>query len=47
MDTGGAESIETRKFKDAILAEIFDAYKESGTVCQKRRVQKSSERCWI
>jgi hypothetical protein len=35
MDTGGAESIQTRKFKDAILAEIFDAYKESGTVYQK------------
>ena len=32
MDTGEAESIETRKLKDAILAEIFDAYKESGTV---------------
>ena len=35
MDTGGAESIQTRQFKDAILAEIFAAYKESGTVCQK------------
>ena len=35
MDTGGAVSIETHKFKDAILAEIFAAYKESGTVCQK------------
>ena len=35
MDTGGAESIKTRKFKDAILAEIFAAYKDSGTVYQK------------
>jgi hypothetical protein len=35
MDTEGAESIKTRKFKDAILAEIFNAYKESGTVYQK------------
>jgi hypothetical protein len=35
MDAGGTESIEARKFKDAILAEIFSAYKESGTVCQK------------
>jgi hypothetical protein len=32
MDTGGAESIEARKFKDAIRAEIFDAYRESGTI---------------
>jgi hypothetical protein len=35
MDTEGAESIKARKFKDAILAQIFDAYKESGTVYQK------------
>jgi hypothetical protein len=35
MDTGGTESIETRKLKDAILAEIFKAYQESGAVYQK------------
>ena len=35
MDTGGAQSIQTRKFKDAVLAQIFDAYKESGAVYQK------------
>ncbi|MGA2787938.1 MAG: hypothetical protein ABSF60_10455 [Verrucomicrobiota bacterium] len=35
MDRGAAESIKTRKFKDAVLAQIFDAYKESGTVYQK------------
>ena len=52
MDTGGAESIETRKFKDAILAEIFDAYKESGTVCQKtaepeiQRTMLDLKRCY-
>jgi hypothetical protein len=48
MDTGGTESVETRKFKDAVLAEIFTAYKESGAVCQKKpRIRKSSERCRI
>ena len=47
MDAGGAKSIEARKFKDAIRAEIFDAYRESGTVYKKRRNRKSSERCWI
>jgi hypothetical protein len=47
MDTGGAEGIETRKFKDAILAEIFDAYKSLERYAKKRRNQKSSERCWI
>ena len=52
MDAGGAESIETRKFKDAILAEIFDAYKESGTVCQKtaepeiQRTVRDLKRCF-
>ena len=52
MDTGGAESIETRKFKDAILAEIFDAYKESGTVYQKtadpeiQRTMLDLKRCY-
>ncbi len=52
MDTGGAEIIETRKFKDAILAEIFDAYKESGTVCQKtadpeiQRTMLDLKRCY-
>jgi hypothetical protein len=52
MDTGGAESIKTRKFKDAILAEIFAAYKESGTVCQKtadpeiQRTMLDLKRCY-
>lgn len=35
MDKKTTESIETRKFKDAILVEIFNAYHESGTVYQK------------
>jgi hypothetical protein len=34
MDKKGTESVETRKFKDAILVEIFNAYQESGTVYQ-------------
>ena len=52
MDTGGAESIETRKFKEAILAEIFGAYKESGTVYQKtadpeiQRTMLDLKRCY-
>ena len=52
MDTGGAESIQTRKFKDAILAEIFDAYRESGTVYQKtvepeiQRTMLDLKRCY-
>ena len=52
MDTGGAESVETRKFKDAILAEIFIAYKESGAVCQKttdpeiQRTVQDLKRCF-
>jgi len=52
MDTGGAVSIETHQFKDAILAEIFDAYKESGTVYQKtadpeiRRTMLDLKRCY-
>jgi hypothetical protein len=52
MDTGGAESVETRKFKDAILAEIFTAYKESGAVCQKttdpeiQRTVQDLKRCF-
>jgi hypothetical protein len=35
MDKKGTESIETRKVKDAILGEIFNAYHASGTVYQK------------
>jgi hypothetical protein len=35
METRATESVETRKFKDAILAEIFKAYQESGAVYQK------------
>src|SRR5208283_3269640 len=52
MDIGGAVSIETHKLKDAILAEIFDAYKESGTVYQKtedpeiRRTMLDLKRCY-
>ena len=52
MDPGGAEIIKTRKFKDAILAEIFDAYKESGTVYQKtadpeiQRTMLDLKRCY-
>ena len=52
MDTGEAESVETRKFKDAILAEIFIAYKESGAVCQKttdpeiQRTVQDLKRCF-
>jgi hypothetical protein len=52
MDTKGAESIKTGKFKDAILAEIFNAYKESGTLYQKttdpeiRRTMLDLKRCY-
>jgi hypothetical protein len=35
MGKQGDESVETRKFKDAILVEIFNAYQESGTIYQK------------
>jgi hypothetical protein len=35
MEIRGAESVEIRKFKDAILAEIFTAYQESGALYQK------------
>jgi len=35
METRGTESVETRKFKDALLVEIFKAYQESGEVYQK------------
>jgi len=35
MDTGGTESAESRKVKDAILVEILNAYQESGLVYQK------------
>ena len=51
MATGGTESVETRQFKDAILAEIFKAYHASGTVYQKatdpetRRTALDLKRC--
>jgi len=35
MDIGATESVESRNFKDAILAEILNAYQESGLVYQK------------
>jgi len=35
MGNQGSESTEIRKFKDAVLIEIFIAYRESGTVYQK------------
>jgi hypothetical protein len=35
MGKKAGESTETRKFKDAMLVEIFNAYQESGTVYQK------------
>jgi hypothetical protein len=52
MHTEGSKNIETPKFKDAILAEIFDAYKESGMVYQKttdpeiRRTMLDLKRCY-
>ncbi len=35
MGKKAEETVESRKFKDAVLAEIFNAYQESGTVYQK------------
>lgn len=35
MDKKEAENVETRRFKDTILVEIFSAYQESATVYQK------------
>jgi len=35
VETKGIENAETREFKDAILAEIVKAYRESGKVYQK------------
>ena len=52
MDTKGAESSKMGKLKDAILAEIFNAYKESGTLYQKttdpeiRRTMQDLKRCY-
>ena len=52
MHPEGTENIETPKFKDAILAEIFDAYKESGALYQKtedpeiRRTMLDLKRCY-
>jgi hypothetical protein len=52
MDTKGAEDLKTGRFKEAILAEIFIAYKESGTIYQKttdpeiRRTILDLKRCY-
>lgn len=52
MDPKGSENVETRKFKDAVLAEIFTAYRESATVYQKttdpeiRRTLMDLKRCY-
>ena len=52
MDTKGAERLNPGKFKDAILAELFNAYKESGTLYQKttdpeiRRTMIDLKRCY-
>ncbi len=35
MGKKAEETVETRKFKDAVLVEIFNAYQESGMVYQK------------
>jgi hypothetical protein len=35
LETRGAESVEARKFKDAVLVEIFKAYQASEVVYQK------------
>jgi hypothetical protein len=52
MDNKGAESIKAGNLKDAVLAEIFNAYKESGIVYQKttdrevRRTMLDLKRCY-
>ena len=51
MATGRTDSVESRKFKDAILIEIFNAYQESGLIFQKtsdpeiRRTVLDLKRC--
>jgi hypothetical protein len=35
MDKEPVETVEVRKMKDAILKEIFDAYRESGALYKK------------
>ncbi|HTX22255.1 MAG TPA: hypothetical protein VMD27_10425 [Candidatus Aquilonibacter sp.] len=35
MEKGQIETSEARKWKDALLKEIFDAYKESGALYKK------------
>jgi len=52
MATGGTEKLTSRHFKDAILAEIFKAYRASGTVYQRatdpetRRTLLDLKRCY-
>jgi hypothetical protein len=52
METGRIESVETRKFKDAILVEIFKAYQASETAYQKttnpetRQTIRDLKRCY-
>jgi hypothetical protein len=52
MDTQGAANLKTGKSKDALLAEIFNAYKESGTLYLKttdpeiRRTMLDLKRCY-
>jgi len=35
MEKGRIETVEARKIKDAILKEVFDAYRESGALYKK------------
>ena len=52
MATGAPENIAVRKFKDAVLVEIFKAYRASGVVYQKasdtetRRTLLDLKRCY-
>jgi len=52
MESRGTESVETRKFKDAVLVEIFKAYEETGAVFQKttdpetRQTMQDLKRCY-
>lgn len=52
MGQGGMSNTEPQKFQDALLAEIFAAYQESGTVYQKtgdpeiRRTVLDLKRCY-
>jgi len=52
MDAKETGNVETRKFKEAVLAEIFTAYRESATVYQNttdpeiRRTVLDLKRCY-